>query len=237
VDKIFSITAIDPWFLGQLKEIIDVEVELKTKGWAQAKIAFEKDRSSFCRVKALGFSDFYLAKIFSCDENELRSLRHKLKIHPEYRAVDTCAAEFSALTPYLYSTYQNAASPVNLPKEISPVVKGKQESVMILGGGPNRIGQGIEFDYCCVHGAMALREEGYRVVMLNCNPETVSTDFDISDRLYFEPVTAETVIEIARVEQLKGVIVQFGGQTPLKISHAIESAGVTILGTSVDAID
>ena len=179
------------------------------------------------KLKRKGFSDARLAKLLGVTEKNLRSHRHKLKVLPVYKRVDTCAAEFATDTAYMYSTYEEEC-------EANP---SGREKIMILGGGPNRIGQGIEFDYCCVHAALAMREDGYETIMVNCNPETVSTDYDTSDRLYFEPVTLEDVLEIVRVEQPKGVIVQYGGQTPLKICRALEEAGVPIIGTSPDAID
>jgi len=206
-------------------------------GWKKAEPIFRSKPETLGRAKAFGFSDRYLAEVLSCKEAEIRKLRHELGLHPHYRAVDTCAAEFEAFTPYLYSTYQNCWRPNPIPVEQAPVLAAEGNTVMILGGGPNRIGQGIEFDYCCVHGAMALRERGFKVVMINCNPETVSTDFDVSSRLYFEPVTTESVLEITRMERPLGAIVQFGGQTPLKIAHDLEQGGLPILGTSVNAID
>ncbi len=237
VEEIHKATHFDPWFLRQLQEIIEAEKELAATGWAKAEKAFRERREILGRAKALGFSDRYLAEILRAKEGDVRKLRHELKLHPQYRAVDTCAAEYEAFTPYLYSTYMNCWMDAPIPLEQAPALVPNDKTVMILGGGPNRIGQGIEFDYCCVHGAMALREEGYKVVMVNCNPETVSTDFDVSSRLYFEPVTAESVLEIARMEKPLGAIVQFGGQTPLKIAHELEKNGLPILGTSVDAID
>ncbi len=237
LEEINKITHFDPWFLHQFAEILAAEKELKDLGAKKALALFKETPEVFGRAKALGFSDLYLAETIGVKETEIRALRLELRLHPQYRAVDTCAAEFEAFTPYLYSTYQNCWQKSPVAAEISPASSKQEKSVMILGGGPNRIGQGIEFDYCCVHGAMALREEGYKVIMVNCNPETVSTDFDVSDRLYFEPVTAESVLEIARIERPKGVIVQFGGQTPLKISHALELNGLKILGTSVNSID
>ena len=237
LEEIAKITYYDPWFLRQLAEIIDAEKELAGLGWDKAKKIFEERREVFGKAKAMGFSDRYLAEILGAKETEVRALRVKMKLHPQYRAVDTCAAEYEAFTPYLYSTYQNSWREPPIPLEQSPILAPTERTVMILGGGPNRIGQGIEFDYCCVHAAMTLRESGYKVVMVNCNPETVSTDFDVSSRLYFEPVTAESVLEIARMEKPMGAIVQFGGQTPLKIAHALEKGGLPILGTSVNAID
>jgi carbamoyl-phosphate synthase large subunit len=237
LEELYKITHIDPWFLRQLSEIISAEKEIAALGWAKAEGAFKKQPEALGRAKALGFSDRYLAEILGTKEENLRKLRLELGLHPHFRAVDTCAAEFVAFTPYLYSTYQNCWRDNPVPLEHAPSLTPENKTVMILGGGPNRIGQGIEFDYCCVHGAMALRERGYKVVMINCNPETVSTDFDVSSQLYFEPVTAESVLEIARIEKPLGAIVQFGGQTPLKIAHALEAGGLNILGTSVNAID
>lgn len=179
------------------------------------------------RLKRKGFSDARLATLLGVSEKSLRSHRHKLKVLPVYKRVDTCAAEFQTDTAYMYSTYEEEC-------EANP---SSRDKIMVIGGGPNRIGQGIEFDYCCVHAALAMREDGYETIMVNCNPETVSTDYDTSDRLYFEPVTLEDVLEICRVEQPKGVIVQYGGQTPLKLCRALEEAGVPIIGTSPDAID
>lgn len=237
IEEIYKTTHFDPWFLRQFEEILQAEKELKDLGWAKAAPLFRERREVLGRAKSFGFSDRYLAELLGTKEAEVRKLRTELKLHPQYRAVDTCAAEYESVTPYLYSTYQNCWLEPSIPNEQQPVNAPGNKTVMILGGGPNRIGQGIEFDYCCVHGAMALRDQGYKVVMINCNPETVSTDFDVSSRLYFEPVTAESVLEIARMEKPKGAIVQFGGQTPLKIAHALEEGGLPILGTSVNAID
>jgi carbamoyl-phosphate synthase large subunit len=237
LEELYATTAFDPWFLRQFKEIIDAEKEIEALGWEKALPMFRENREAFGRAKALGFSDRYLSELLGTKEINVRKLRQEMKLHPHYRAVDTCAAEYEAFTPYLYSTYQNCWMDSPIPAEEKPVHANDGKTVMILGGGPNRIGQGIEFDYCCVHGAMALRDRGFKVVMVNCNPETVSTDFDVSSRLYFEPVTAESVLEIARMENPKGAIVQFGGQTPLKIAHELESGGLPILGTSVNAID
>ena len=178
-------------------------------------------------LKRKGFSDRRLADLLGIAESEIRKKRHGYDIYPVYKRVDTCAAEFQSDTAYMYSTYDEEC-------EAAPSDKDK---IMVIGGGPNRIGQGIEFDYCCVHAALAMREDGYETIMVNCNPETVSTDYDTSDRLYFEPVTLEDVLEIVRVEQPKGVIVQYGGQTPLKLARALEANGVQIIGTSPDAID
>lgn len=237
IEEVHKITGFDPWFLFQITEILAAEKELKALGAnGNGLDTLKKDKERFGRAKAYGFTDRNLALLLNCTETEVRVARWSLNLHPEYRAVDTCAAEFEAHTPYLYSTYQNCWRNSPIPREVEPETKNTN-SVMILGGGPNRIGQGIEFDYCCVHGSMALREMKHKVVMVNCNPETVSTDFDISDKLYFEPVTTESVLEIARMEKPKGVIVQFGGQTPLKIAHDLEAGGLPVLGTSVDSID
>ncbi|EHY76506.1 carbamoyl-phosphate synthase large subunit [Pseudomonas kunmingensis] len=221
VADVFALTNIDEWFLVQIEDLIKDEERIKTLALSSI------DRDSMYTLKRKGFSDIRLAKLLGVTEKNLRSHRHKLKVLPVYKRVDTCAAEFATDTAYMYSTYEEEC-------EANP---SSRDKVMILGGGPNRIGQGIEFDYCCVHAALALREDGYETIMVNCNPETVSTDYDTSDRLYFEPVTLEDVLEIVRVEQPKGVIVQYGGQTPLKICRALEEAGVPIIGTSPDAID
>ncbi|PTT81467.1 carbamoyl phosphate synthase large subunit, partial [Pseudomonas sp. HMWF010] len=221
VAEVFELTNIDEWFLVQIEDLIKDEERIKTLALSSI------DRDSMFKLKRKGFSDIRLAKLLGVTEKTLRSHRHKLKVLPVYKRVDTCAAEFATDTAYMYSTYEEEC-------EANPSTRDK---IMILGGGPNRIGQGIEFDYCCVHAALAMREDGYETIMVNCNPETVSTDYDTSDRLYFEPVTLEDVLEIVRVEQPKGVIVQYGGQTPLKICRALEEAGVPIIGTSPDAID
>ena len=221
VEEIYKITAFDPWFVHNILQIIEKEEELKESGF-QGMSA-----ESLLEAKQYGFSDKMLGKLWGKSEDEVRNLRHSLKIRPVYKRVDTCGAEFVAYTPYLYSTYEEEC-------EAAPTDRKK---IMILGGGPNRIGQGIEFDYCCVHGVFALAEDGYETIMVNCNPETVSTDYDTSDRLYFEPLTLEDVLEIVHVEKPVGVIVQFGGQTPLKLAVALEKAGVPIIGTSPDAID
>ncbi len=214
-------TAIDPWFLHNIRQIIEKEDELKALSLAEVTSAILRD------AKQYGFSDKFLSKLWNTGEDVVRELRWSLNVRPVYKRVDTCAAEFVAYTPYMYSTYEEEC-------EAAPTDRKK---IMILGGGPNRIGQGIEFDYCCVHGAFALAEDGYETIMVNCNPETVSTDYDTSDRLYFEPLTLEDVLEIVAVEKPVGVIVQFGGQTPLKLAVALEKAGVPIIGTSPDAID
>jgi carbamoyl-phosphate synthase large subunit len=221
VDDVFALTKIDPWFLVQIEDLVKEEERVKTLGLSGIDYALMR------KLKRKGFSDARLAKLIGVTEKNLRSHRHKLKVLPVYKRVDTCAAEFATDTAYLYSTYEEEC-------EARP---SSRDKIMILGGGPNRIGQGIEFDYCCVHAALAMREDGYETIMVNCNPETVSTDYDTSDRLYFEPVTLEDVLEIVRIEQPKGVIVQYGGQTPLKLARALEEAGVPIIGTSPDAID
>ena len=221
VADIFTHTAIDPWFLHNIRQIIEKEEELKRLDIASVTRDVLRD------AKQYGFSDKMLAKLWRVGETAVRELRMSLNVRPVYKRVDTCAAEFVAHTPYLYSTYEEEC-------EADPTDRKK---IMILGGGPNRIGQGIEFDYCCVHGVFALAEDGYETIMVNCNPETVSTDYDTSDRLYFEPLTLEDVLEIVAKEQPVGVIVQFGGQTPLKLAVALEKAGVPIIGTSPDAID
>lgn len=223
LEKIHDITKIDIWFLDNLKEIVEFETELKT-------IAAEKKdltRLMLKRAKELGFSDAQLADIFAKSEEDMRRLRKALEILPTYKLVDTCAAEFEAFTPYYYSTYEDE-------DEVRTTNKKK---IMILGGGPNRIGQGIEFDYCCCHASFALKEIGYETIMVNCNPETVSTDYDTSDKLYFEPVTLEDVLNIYDKEKPQGVIVQFGGQTPLNLALGLQKAGVPIIGTSPQAID
>lgn len=221
VDGVHNLTDIDRWFLVQIEELVRLEEKV-------AEVGFAGLDADFLRVlKRKGFSDARLAKLVGVSETELRKLRYRHEIFPVYKRVDTCAAEFATDTAYLYSTYDEEC-------ESNPTNRDK---IMVLGGGPNRIGQGIEFDYCCVHASLALREDGYETIMVNCNPETVSTDYDTSDRLYFEPVTLEDVLEIVRVEQPKGVIVQYGGQTPLKLARALEAAGVPVIGTSPDAID
>ncbi len=220
-DEIHEMTSIDPWFLAQMRELIDIEK--RVEGVNLADIS----REDLFFLKQKGFSDKRLAKLTGCHEDDVRNRRHALNIRPVYKRVDTCAAEFETKTAYMYSTYQTE-------DESQPSDKKK---IVVLGGGPNRIGQGIEFDYCCVHAALAMREDGYETIMVNCNPETVSTDYDTSDRLYFEPVTLEDVLEICHSENPAGVIVQYGGQTPLKICRALEKEGVPIIGTSTDAID
>ena len=221
VEELFESTAIDPWFLAQLKELIDIEKEIS------AKQIDDFDASSMRLLKRKGFSDRRIAKLLNSTEANIRNKRKELSVHPIYKRVDTCAAEFATSTAYMYSSYDEEC-------EAQPSAKKK---IIVLGGGPNRIGQGIEFDYCCVHAAFAMREDGYETIMVNCNPETVSTDYDTSDRLYFEPLTLEDVLEIVRIEQPYGVIVQFGGQTPLKLAQALEAEGVPIVGTTPDSID
>lgn len=220
-EEIFALTGIDMWFLVQMEDLIKEEEKVKTLALSSI------DKDYMLRLKRKGFSDQRLAKLLGITDKNLRRHRHKLEVFPVYKRVDTCAAEFATDTAYLYSTYEEEC-------EANPSTRDK---IMILGGGPNRIGQGIEFDYCCVHAALALREDGYETIMVNCNPETVSTDYDTSDRLYFEPLTLEDVLEVCRVEKPKGVIVHYGGQTPLKLARALEEAGVPIIGTSPDAID
>ncbi|OTQ58909.1 carbamoyl-phosphate synthase large subunit [Gilliamella sp. A7] len=222
LDEIFLLTHIDRWFLVQIEELVQIENRLKQQ------MIEDLDQEALWQLKRKGFSDLRIAKLLGCQEQTVRDLRWQYDIHSVYKRVDTCAAEFSTDTAYLYSTYEQEC-------EAQPQFNRKK--IMILGGGPNRIGQGIEFDYCCVHAALALREDGFETIMVNCNPETVSTDYDTSDRLYFEPVTLEDVLEIAHVEKPDGVIVQYGGQTPLKLARALEQAGVPIIGTSPDAID
>ncbi len=232
LEDIQSSSHFDRWFLRQIEELIATESRILAHG-------LPDDAANFRMLKSKGFSDARLATLSGKSEAEIRRLRHQLQVRPVYKRIDTCAAEFEARTPYMYSTYERP--PVTgLAADCEAVPSGR-EKILILGGGPNRIGQGIEFDYCCCHAAFALADAGYETIMVNCNPETVSTDYDTSDRLYFEPLTAEDVLELIGVEQskgtLKGVIVQFGGQTPLKLAAALEAANVPILGTSPDAID
>ena len=224
LDEIYSETKVDPWFLEQIEELITIETKLK-----QRKIdSLSAPELRF--IKQKGFSDRRLARLLGVDASSVRAARHRLKVVPVYKRVDTCAAEFSTNTAYLYSTYEAEHGEC----ESEPTNRDK---IMVLGGGPNRIGQGIEFDYCCVHAALAMRDDGYETIMVNCNPETVSTDYDTSDRLYFEPLTLEDVLEIVAKEKPKGVIVQYGGQTPLKLALDLEANGVPIIGTSPDMID
>ena len=221
VEEVFEDTAIDPWFLTQIKEIVDLELAIEKRSLE----SLSKDELRLLKRK--GFSDRRLAYLLKTTQDAVRAVRHAHGVRPVYKRVDTCAAEFATKTAYMYSTYEDEC-------EAQPTGKKK---IMVLGGGPNRIGQGIEFDYCCVHAAMAMREDGYETIMVNCNPETVSTDYDTSDRLYFEPVTLEDVLEIVHVEKPVGVIVQYGGQTPLKLARDLERCGVPIVGTTPDAID
>ncbi|WBT36498.1 MULTISPECIES: carbamoyl-phosphate synthase large subunit [Hyphomicrobium] len=229
-EQVHAFCKIDPWFIARIKEILDVEERVKAHGLPTSA---EHLRS----LKAMGFSDARLAKLSGKTEAEVRAARQAADVHPVFKRIDTCAAEFASPTAYMYSTYERGLT----GPPVCEADPSNREKIIILGGGPNRIGQGIEFDYCCCHACFALTAAGYETIMVNCNPETVSTDYDTSDRLYFEPLTAEDVLEIIRREQqngtLKGVIVQFGGQTPLKLASALEEAGVPILGTSPDAID
>ena len=221
LEEIFELSAIDPWFLIQIEDIVKIENGLKKKKLAKI------DADEIRQLKRKGFSDARIAKMLSVSEKEVREHRYSLNIHPVYKRVDSCAAEFASNTAYMYSTYEEEC-------ESNPTDRKK---IMVLGGGPNRIGQGIEFDYCCVHAAFAMREDGYETIMVNCNPETVSTDYDTSDRLYFEPLTLEDVLEIVHLEKPYGLIVQYGGQTPLKLARDLEAAGAPIVGTTPDSID
>ena len=229
-NEIHTIAKYDPWFIDQIKLIIDAEQDIRING-------LPEDKQAFLDLKSLGFADARLAELVGLSESDVTAKRHALNIRPAYKRIDTCAAEFASQTPYLYSSYERDASGIT-ECEADPT---NAKKIIILGGGPNRIGQGIEFDYCCCHAAFALSEQGYETIMVNCNPETVSTDYDTSDRLYFEPLTAENVIDLIQREQengeVVGVIVQFGGQTPLKLSHALEAVNIPILGTSPDSID
>jgi carbamoyl-phosphate synthase large subunit len=222
LDEIHQESRVDPWFLAQIQELVMLESTVR------GNLIQEMDTLSLRQLKQRGFSDAYIANLLHCGETEVRNRRHEFGIRPVYKRIDSCAGEFPSETAYMYSCYESEceANPEDLPNKI-----------MILGGGPNRIGQGIEFDYCCVHAAMALRDAGYQTIMVNCNPETVSTDFDTSDRLYFEPVTLEDVLAIVDIEKPAGVIVHYGGQTPLKLARALEENGVRIIGTSPDSID
>ena len=220
-EQIFELTAIDPWFLVQIEDLVREETQVREAGLASL------DAPRLRALKRKGFSDSRLAALAGTREDEIRALRHRFGIRPVYKRVDSCAAEFESATAYLYSSYDEEC-------ESAPSTR---EKIMVLGGGPNRIGQGIEFDYCCVHAALALREDGFETIMVNCNPETVSTDYDTSDRLYFEPLTLEDVLEIIHKEQPLGVVVQYGGQTPLKLARALEAANAPIIGTSPDSID
>ncbi|MFN3965771.1 MAG: carbamoyl-phosphate synthase large subunit [Silanimonas lenta] len=221
VEEVYRLSYIDPWFLDQIEELVAMEREVAAAGLSGL------DGPRLRALKRAGFSDARLAQLVGTDESAVRALRRAFGVRPVYKRVDSCAAEFATSTAYLYSTYEDEC-------EAQPT---DREKIMVLGGGPNRIGQGIEFDYCCVHAALALREDGFETIMVNCNPETVSTDYDTSDRLYFEPLTLEDVLEIVDLEKPKGVIVQYGGQTPLKLARALEANGVPIIGTSPDSID
>ena len=220
-EEVFEYSKIDPWFLIQIKDLIDIEVSLEGVSLK------DLDYKQLYGLKRKGFSDSRISELIGSTEDQVRQLRKSLNLNPVFKRVDTCAAEFESSTAYMYSTYEEECE--------ANVTQNKK--IMVLGGGPNRIGQGIEFDYCCVHAALGLREEGYETIMVNCNPETVSTDFDTSDRLYFEPITVEDVLAITDIENPEGVIVQYGGQTPLKIAEELEKNGVPILGTSPDSID
>ncbi len=221
METVYSLTGVDPWYLVQIEELIKLEQGLMGRELASIEAA------EMLQLKRKGFADKRLSQVIGCQEIDVQKHRHSLNVRPVYKRVDTCAAEFVSTTAYMYSTYEEECE--SLPST--------RDKIMVLGGGPNRIGQGIEFDYCCVHAALAMREDGYETIMINCNPETVSTDYNISDRLYFEPLTFEDVIEVALLEKPKGVIVQFGGQTPLNLVKSLEAAGIPIIGTSPDAID
>jgi len=221
LEEIHDLSRVDPWFLAAFEDIVLIEKEVRAQGMTALNAARMRE------LKRMGFADARIAQLLNTDEAAVRHLRHTLGVRPVYKRVDSCAAEFATSTAYMYSTYEEEC-------EANPT---DREKIVVLGGGPNRIGQGIEFDYCCVHAALALREDGFETIMVNCNPETVSTDYDTSDRLYFEPLTLEDVLEIVELEKPKGVIVQYGGQTPLKLARALEAAGVPVIGTSPDSID
>jgi carbamoyl-phosphate synthase large subunit len=245
LEEIFDLSGIDPWFLFQIKQIVDQEKEIRELGPRLLDTGMRTLDHPLRQAKEFGFSDRRLAQLLTTTEEAVRTARVTLGIIPVYKTVDTCAAEFEAHTPYLYSTYEKpffrsagpGAAPAAQAQAESESGPTDRRKIVILGGGPNRIGQGIEFDYCCVHAAFSLKEDGYETIMVNCNPETVSTDYDTSDRLYFEPLTLEDVLHIIQRERPHGVIVQFGGQTPLKLAVPLEKAGVRILGTSPDSID
>jgi carbamoyl-phosphate synthase large subunit len=228
--RVFSLSKIDPWFLEQIKEIVDNETKIRNRG-------LPKDFNEFNRIKSIGFSDKKLSELTKTSEDVVRQKRTALKILPVFKKVDTCAAEFKSFTPYMYSTYQRNFS-INSECEADPSAKKK---IIILGGGPNRIGQGIEFDYCCCQASFSLKEAGYETIMINCNPETVSTDYDTSDRLYFEPLKEEYVFNIIKKEKEKGnlvgIIAQFGGQTPIKLAKFLHDNKLPILGTQYSSID
>ncbi|KAA0445855.1 MAG: carbamoyl-phosphate synthase large subunit, partial [Candidatus Thioglobus sp.] len=221
IDEVFDLSKIDPWFLAQIQDLISSEMQVS------GSIITDLSAEELFALKRKGFSDAHLAELCNCSESSVRERRRALNIKPVFKRVDSCAAEFDTQIAYLYSTYQQQC-------EANPSTNKK---IMILGGGPNRIGQGIEFDYCCVHASKALRADGYETIMVNCNPETVSTDYDVSDRLYFEPLTLEDVLCVIEVEKPQGIIVHYGGQTPLKLADALQKSGANIIGTSPDAID
>jgi carbamoyl-phosphate synthase large subunit len=221
IETVYETSAIDPWFLAFMQDIVQTEAQIRATTLGRI------DAATLRLLKRKGFSDRRLATLLGVKEHDVRARRHELQVRPVYKRVDSCAAEFAATTAYMYSTYE----------EECEALPTQRDKIIVLGGGPNRIGQGIEFDYCCVHAAFALRDDGYETIMVNCNPETVSTDYDTSDRLYFEPLTLEDVLEIVDLEKPKGVIVQYGGQTPLKLARALEAAGAPIIGTTPDAID
>jgi carbamoyl-phosphate synthase large subunit len=221
VEDVHALSFVDPWFLDQIEELVAIEGEVAAAGLDAL------DARRLRALKRKGFSDARLAQLTGTSESAVRALRKAFGVRPVYKRVDSCAAEFATTTAYLYSTYEDEC-------EAAPTDRRK---IIVLGGGPNRIGQGIEFDYCCVHAALALREDGYETIMVNCNPETVSTDYDTSDRLYFESLTLEDVLEIVELEKPVGVIVQYGGQTPLKLAQALQDNGVPVIGTSPDSID
>jgi carbamoyl-phosphate synthase large subunit len=244
VDEVFGLSKIDPWFLHQIKQIVDMEKDLKDRGASLLAAGAPGAEHPLRSAKEYGFSDRRIAKFLTTTEDAVRKARKDLGIVPVFKKVDTCAAEFVAHTPYLYSTYEKPYYRIGSQEPGAGIQKAECEAdptdrkkIIILGGGPNRIGQGIEFDYCCVHAAFALKDDGYETIMVNCNPETVSTDYDTSDRLYFEPLTLEDVYHIIERERPMGVIVQFGGQTPLKLAVPLEKLGVRILGTTPDSID
>ncbi|MEC9186094.1 MAG: carbamoyl-phosphate synthase large subunit, partial [Pseudomonadota bacterium] len=230
VEEIYEACKIDRWFLRQIEQVVSIEEDVRANGLPETRL-------DMLRLKKAGFSDERLAELAGRTAGAVADLRRALDVIPSFKRIDTCAAEFPSMTPYMYSAYEGDG----LVSGESETEITDREKVVILGGGPNRIGQGIEFDYCCVHAVFALRDAGYETIMVNCNPETVSTDYDTSDRLYFEPLTDEDVIELVRGEKargsVKGVIVQFGGQTPLKLARGLETAGIPILGTKPDAID